>query len=402
LPLQRADGLDGFVQIPAVAIFGVDFQAEGRQTLHGLPVCVSQGRCGLIDVPQRVDEHLERAARRNPRIFLPHRAGGGVARIGKEALAGFGALLVYAFEAGFRQENLATRFQPSWWLATELPGHAANSADIWRDVLTLKAIASGSGAHQLGPLVGQRGGQPIHFWLRNHGKVVAAQHVADALVPGTKLVFGEDVPQAEHGHRVDHDLERLERRAADTLRRRVRRLELRVILLQRAQLPHELIELGIRDLRLVERVIAVVVVFDLAAQVLNPPLDPLLIVHHVDYEVQAPITVTTVATIDVDDFHRQDRPAVGHGASRRLHPGRRGRHCPALRSRRLGPARDDRLGPGLPDRLAALWRHAPLTLRQRAAPATRDLLPPARTAGEPADDGVSARRGRLLLLRRTT
>ena len=41
------------------------------------------------------------------------------------------------------------------------------------------------------------------------------------------------------------DAERLDRPLADPLRRRVRRDELRVALLERAQLPHQLVVLGV-------------------------------------------------------------------------------------------------------------------------------------------------------------
>ncbi len=69
-----------------------------------------------------------------------------------------------------------------------------------------------------------------------------------------------------------HDAERLDRLAANALRRRVRRDQLRVLRLQAAQFAHQSVVLRVGDLGLVEHVIAVVVVVDLGAQFLHPEL----------------------------------------------------------------------------------------------------------------------------------
>ena len=60
--------------------------------------------------------------------------------------------------------------------------------------------------------------------------------------------------------------------AADALRRRVGRDELRVALFQAAQLAHEVVVLGVADLGAVEDVVAVVVVGDEGAQLLDAEL----------------------------------------------------------------------------------------------------------------------------------
>ena len=54
--------------------------------------------------------------------------------------------------------------------------------------------------------------------------------------------------------------------ATGPLRRRVRRQQVRVLLLQRAQLAHEGVEVGIADRRLVEIEVAVLVVADLGTE----------------------------------------------------------------------------------------------------------------------------------------
>ena len=57
---------------------------------------------------------------------------------------------------------------------------------------------------------------------------------------------------------------------ADALRRRVGRPQLGVLLLERAQLAQQVVVLGVRDLRVVEHVVAVVVVLELAPQLRGP------------------------------------------------------------------------------------------------------------------------------------
>src|SRR5437660_7013402 len=57
------------------------------------------------------------------------------------------------------------------------------------------------------------------------------------------------------------------RRGADFLGRRVGRYELAVRLLDGAQFPHQRVVLGVRDLGIIELVIAEVVVLDLLSQV---------------------------------------------------------------------------------------------------------------------------------------
>jgi hypothetical protein len=71
---------------------------------------------------------------------------------------------------------------------------------------------------------------------------------------------------------VAHLLEALRRCRPDPLRRRVGCDQVRVLLLERAQLVEEPVVLGVRDLWVVEHVIAVVVVVDVAAQLVEPRL----------------------------------------------------------------------------------------------------------------------------------
>ena len=64
-------------------------------------------------------------------------------------------------------------------------------------------------------------------------------------------------------------LELLERRAAHALGRRVRREQLGVLALEVAQLAQQRVVLGVADLRVVEDVVAVVVVLELPPQLVG-------------------------------------------------------------------------------------------------------------------------------------
>src|SRR6266481_6103186 len=65
----------------------------------------------------------------------------------------------------------------------------------------------------------------------------------------------------------------LARLAADALRRRVRRDQLRALGLQALQLLHEAVKLGVADLRRVQHVIKVLMATDLFAQFLDRALN---------------------------------------------------------------------------------------------------------------------------------
>jgi len=64
-------------------------------------------------------------------------------------------------------------------------------------------------------------------------------------------------------------LEPLDRAAADALGRRIGRDELRMLALERLELAHEAVELGVADLGVREDVVALLVVADEAPQLLD-------------------------------------------------------------------------------------------------------------------------------------
>src|SRR5690606_28089019 len=96
----------------------------------------------------------------------------------------------------------------------------------------------------------------------------------NALVPGFEVGDRLGVVQREQRSEMLHRREaRLGDGGADPLGRGVGRDEVGVLLLEGAQLPHELVVLGVGDRRIVEDVVPVVGLCDLLAQLGDPRLE---------------------------------------------------------------------------------------------------------------------------------
>lgn len=80
--------------------------------------------------------------------------------------------------------------------------------------------------------------------------------------PRLELLIGEDVVQAEHRLPVADGRKRRRGWRADPLRRGLKRDQIAKLCLERTQLAHQGIELGVSDLRRVEDVVPVVVVLN--------------------------------------------------------------------------------------------------------------------------------------------
>ena len=94
--------------------------------------------------------------RGDPRVLLPQRPGGGVARVGERRLAGLDQRGVELREGGDREEDLAAHLEqlrhrdvgPS-----QPAGHVGDGADVGGDVLAGAPVAAGRRADQPAVLV---------------------------------------------------------------------------------------------------------------------------------------------------------------------------------------------------------------------------------------------------------
>ena len=157
----------------------------------------------------------------------------------------------------------------------KLERNVTHGAHVDADVFAGGAIATGRTADQRAILVQQADRQAVEFrftavlHLRAVAEQIAHRQVqafSDTAVEFAHVVFFEGVAQAEHGDFVTHLGERRQRCAPDPLSRRIRRYQLRVLGFQRLEFVEQAVVLDVRDARLVEDVVAVVVLLQCCAQ----------------------------------------------------------------------------------------------------------------------------------------
>ena len=118
-------------------------------------------------------------------------------------------------------------------------------------------------------LVDELDREPVELRLGDVGRprvLREAEEAADARVELVELRVGLDVPEREHRLAVDDAREPVRGRAGDPARGRVRGGELRVRRLERGELAHEPVVLGVGEERPVEDVVGVVRRADRGAQ----------------------------------------------------------------------------------------------------------------------------------------
>ena len=226
-----------------------------------------------VDLADPVAPHRQRPRGGQRRVELANRAGGRVARVHEGRLAGRGALLVQAGERRQRQVDLAAHLQQRRGVL-HAQRNRADRAQVLGHVLAHLAVPAGGAAHQHAVLVDERDGEAVDLRLGHevhvaHLHALAREVALAAHHPRGQLLLVARVGEREHRLEVRHLLELVERLAADPLRRRVRRAQLLVVGLEVAQLVQQRVVLRIRDLRVVEDVVAVAVVLELSPQLLG-------------------------------------------------------------------------------------------------------------------------------------
>ena len=202
------------------------------------------------------------------RIELSHGASRGVARIGKGGLARLLAFLVDAREHGPGKIDLAADLEASRWRVLQAERDGADRPDTGGHLFPTLAVAPRGPTDEQAVLVGQRDAEPVDLEL---GDVVdrgvgGPQALPDPLVERAQLVDVVCVVEAEHRRPVGDGRKALDRLPADALGWRIGRQQVGVRLFECAQLAHERVELGIRDLRGVAIVVQRLVMADLIAE----------------------------------------------------------------------------------------------------------------------------------------
>ena len=195
-----------------------------------------------------VDDQPQLPGRGDPRVLLPQRAGGGVARVGEGRLAGLDQAGVEGGELLDREEDLAADLDLLGYVAAGQPGRdPLQGAHVEGDVLAGHAVAAGECAHQPAALVEQVDGDAVDLELAQVVHVGTARVALDPLGPRGQLVGAERVVQAHHPLEVVGRREVGREGAADGLRRRVGRAQLGVRLLDLLQLAHPAVVLRVGD-----------------------------------------------------------------------------------------------------------------------------------------------------------
>ncbi len=213
-------------------------------------------------------------------VQLAQRPGGGVAGVGEEALAGLALAAVELGERFQRHEDLAPDLDDLGRRGQlQAPGHRLHGEDVGGDVFTGHPVAPGGRPDEPAPLVDQRDGQAVELRLADEGHRLGDQPL-QALAPGGEIVEVEGVVERQHRHQVGHRAER--DRTAGPLRRRVLGDELGMLGLELEEAPDEGVVLGVGDLRLVELVVAPVVVPDQLPEFVDADADIEVVAFHGD------------------------------------------------------------------------------------------------------------------------
>ena len=177
-------------------------RAEPREHLVLRP----RQRRGAFDLPQAVEHDVQRALGDDARVELLERAGGGVARIGKQLLAGRLAFRVQLLEAGLGQVDFAAHFEQARAGFPESPPRscrrgavrdAADGPQIGGDVVPGGAVAAGGAAGEDALLVAQVDGHAVDLGLDDPFERFARQEPLDAVDELAQLLLRIGVVQAE-------------------------------------------------------------------------------------------------------------------------------------------------------------------------------------------------------------
>lgn len=178
-------------------------------------------------------------------VLLPQRTRRGVAGVGERWFPRLDEPGVDGGETVEVEEHLPAHLEElRHALARELVRDVADGADVVGDVLARPAVAARDAAHEAAALVHQVDRQAVDLRFAQVPGALA-DLLLDACGPLRQLVEGEGVVEAEHALGVVDGGELGGERAADGLGGRVRRAQLRVLLLERAQFPLQLVVLPV-------------------------------------------------------------------------------------------------------------------------------------------------------------
>ena len=225
---------------------------------------------------QAVTAKFQRTAGGDLRVELPQAARRRVTRVREGFAASRHLGFVQALKPGLGHKHFTPHLQhggPA--TAVQLERDVAHGPHVDADVFTRGAITSRGTAHQMPVPVQQTDRQAIQlglaavFDLGTATKQVAGGQIQPFIDPAVELAHVrliEGVAQTQHRHFMADLREGRQRSAAHPLGRGVRRDPLGMLGFQRFELMEQTIVFGVRDARLVEHVVAIVVLIQFSAQ----------------------------------------------------------------------------------------------------------------------------------------
>ena len=256
-------GLDSF-DVGHRLVGRVHRQPEVPQPCHLLGMGAE--RSAALEVPKLVHPDRQLTLCGCGRVLLPHRTGCGVARIYVRALAELGLSLVQLVECGHRHVDLAANLHNRRRLTPQQQRHRADRAHVGGDVLADLTVAAGRRFDQAPILIGERDRQPVDLQLARVRIRFLAEEPDQTLLPCFEILQVLHVVEREHSLAVGHRGEQIGCGAPEPLRGRVRCHQLGMLGLDGLQLTEQRVELDVCDLRIIEDVVAVVVVAERLSQ----------------------------------------------------------------------------------------------------------------------------------------
>ena len=248
----------------------IDAEPPAREDLELVRMRV--GGLGALERHDLVREKREGPPGRYAGVELPERSGRRVSRIGEGGELPLRHPAVEIAERLERHDRLAAdRDEPGGFAAAEPERHRPDRADVRRDVLAHGSVAARRAARENAVFVDELDREPVELGLHRVCRVVRAESLLHPLIELARVGDVHHRLEAQHRLHVADVRKVVAGRGADPLRRRVARDEI-------GEFPFELLELRaepvvrlIRNLRLVEDVVEMIVPRDFLAK----PADPL-------------------------------------------------------------------------------------------------------------------------------
>ena len=238
-------------------------------------VAVGGGGRDAGRIARPVAEEHETPGARRPRIELAKPARRRVPRVHELALAPRALLFVQALETIEGEVDLAADLEARRVAgARETERYGSDRAHVRGDVLAPGAVPPRRRHREPAGLVAQAYRDAVELGLGDVLDLLSFSELEPFAHPPVEVGDArpvEGVRKREHGHLVDHLVERVEGSAADALGGRIENGELGVGSLQGDELREQAIVLRVGDLRRVEHVVEVVVTGDCFAELCGAP-----------------------------------------------------------------------------------------------------------------------------------